>query len=207
MAASPPRSYSEFVSIIADVLDRLAIDYAIGGSLASSIYGEPRLTLDVDLAVHLIAAHVVPLTQALDALGIFVDDVAVRERLRDPHPQAFNLIDLNGGWKADCYLLQRTPHARRAFARRREVAYPEVARGSLWLFAPEDVILSKLVYFQQSGGVSTKHPRDIAGMLTNLAAQGERLDNDYLDHWALELGVLSIWKTVRQTGEDQGVNS
>jgi len=196
MAASAPRSYSEFVGAVADVLDRLAIDYAIGGSLASSIYGEPRLTLDVDLALHLSPSHVEPLANALDALGIFVDDVAVLERLRETRPQPFNLIDPFGGWKADCYLVENHAYARTAFARRQEVAYSDVVRGSLWLYAPEDVILSKLVYYKLSAGVSTKHLRDIAGMLVNLPAQGEALDLPYLRHWAGELAVSDLLERV-----------
>lgn len=200
MAVSAPRSYSEFVSAVADILERLAIDYAIGGSLASSIYGEPRLTLDVDLALHIKVSHVAPLAEALDAVGIFVDDVAVRERLFDSHPQPFNLIDPFGGWKADCYLLEKTAYAQTAFSRKRQVAYPAGERGSLWLYAPEDVILSKLIYFQRSDGVSTKHLRDIAGMVTNLPAQGEVLDVAYLRRWAGVLGVAELVDRVLEVG-------
>ena len=32
-------------------LDELGIKYAVGGSVASSFYGEPRSTLDIDVAV------------------------------------------------------------------------------------------------------------------------------------------------------------
>ena len=36
---------------LADVLDVLGIPYAIGGSIASSVYGTVRFTRDADLAV------------------------------------------------------------------------------------------------------------------------------------------------------------
>ena len=38
---------------VAGTLDRLGIEYLLGGSLASSVLGEPRSTVDIDLAVHL----------------------------------------------------------------------------------------------------------------------------------------------------------
>lgn len=36
---------------IGSILDRLNIEWVLGGSLASSIVGEPRSTLDIDVAV------------------------------------------------------------------------------------------------------------------------------------------------------------
>jgi hypothetical protein len=205
MAASAPRSYSEFVSAVVEVLDLLAIDYAIVGSLASSIYGEPRLTLDVDLTLHLGPSHVEPLARTLKTEGIFVDEVAVLERLRETNPQPFNMIDPFGGWKADCYFVGKDPYRQTAFARRRQIAYPGAPGGMLWFDAPEDIILSKLVFYNLSNGISTKHLRDIAGMLINLPARGEALDTDYLDRWAAELGVTSVWDELwRAQGESGG---
>lgn len=39
------------VSRLAAILDELDISYALGGSVASSFFGEPRATADVDLAI------------------------------------------------------------------------------------------------------------------------------------------------------------
>jgi hypothetical protein len=43
---------------IFEVLDRLEIPYAVGGSVASSAHGIPRTTLDVDLVVDIDAGHI-----------------------------------------------------------------------------------------------------------------------------------------------------
>jgi hypothetical protein len=53
MAAS-----SEALARLLEVLDRLEIRYAIGGSVASSAHGVPRTTLDVDLVVDLKADQI-----------------------------------------------------------------------------------------------------------------------------------------------------
>ena len=47
------------------VLERLGIPYLVGGSVASTLYGEPRTTMDVDLAVQLAPAQVALLDRAL----------------------------------------------------------------------------------------------------------------------------------------------
>ena len=54
------------VAKLADVFDELGILYLVGGSLASSLYGIPRATNDVDLAADVRAVHVEPLLKALE---------------------------------------------------------------------------------------------------------------------------------------------
>ena len=53
----------------------------------------------------------------------------------------------------------------------------------------EDVILRKLEWYQQSGGVSDRQWSDIVGIVRT---QGERLDLDYLRQWAAALGVADL---------------
>jgi hypothetical protein len=43
----------ELLSQVATMLDELGIPYALGGSMASSLIGEPRSTVDVDIAIKL----------------------------------------------------------------------------------------------------------------------------------------------------------
>ena len=55
----------QVVALVARALERLAVPYLVGGSLASSRYGFPRTTQDVDLVADLTEEHVVPLVNAL----------------------------------------------------------------------------------------------------------------------------------------------
>jgi len=43
---------------VSAVLERLGVDYLVGGSLASSLHGIPRATLDVDIVADLRMVHV-----------------------------------------------------------------------------------------------------------------------------------------------------
>lgn len=50
---------------VAQILEGCGLRYLVGGSLASSMSGEPRSTLDVDVVVALTASDVGPVTDAL----------------------------------------------------------------------------------------------------------------------------------------------
>lgn len=42
---------SDFLRLVAEKLDRLGIPYAVTGSMACIVYGEPRQTNDIDVVV------------------------------------------------------------------------------------------------------------------------------------------------------------
>lgn len=48
---------TDLLQRVAAVLDQLGVPYAVVGSMASSLYGEPRLTNDVDVLADLRAEH------------------------------------------------------------------------------------------------------------------------------------------------------
>jgi hypothetical protein len=50
---------------VTDLLERIGTPYLLGGSLASSMLGEPRSTVDIDLAIVLRSAGVPALLAAL----------------------------------------------------------------------------------------------------------------------------------------------
>lgn len=46
-----------WIDLFVGPLERLGVRYMVTGSIASMLYGEPRLTLDLDVVVELDAAH------------------------------------------------------------------------------------------------------------------------------------------------------
>ncbi len=66
-----------------------------------------------------------------------------------------------------------------------------LSNRSVAFASPEDVILKKLIYFQEGG--SDKHLRDITGVLR---IQGEALDRCYIEAWAAKLGVKKVWLAI-----------
>lgn len=67
-----------------EAMERAQVPYFLGGSLASSLQGEPRATNDIDFVVDLRAAQVKPLVEALGA--DFDDEMEFSRRRRIEFP-------------------------------------------------------------------------------------------------------------------------
>ncbi|MCC7354286.1 MAG: hypothetical protein IT330_11055 [Anaerolineae bacterium] len=181
-----PRTYREFVKSIITALESLGITYAIGGSFASSAYGEARTTADIDISIVLPFEDAKRFVAAIQRLGYYVFLDTVLDAMI--HKMPFNVIDAVSGYKADIFLVEPTLLEESVLSRRRRVVYDPATNASAMLYSPEDVIIYKLKYFLQ--GQSQKHPRDIAAMLV---VQGASLDYDYIARWAEEIGALDVW--------------
>lgn len=99
---------------VADALDRCGIMYLVGGSVASSINGEPRSTLDIDMVVELTASQVSPL---IDALGddFYADSEALLRAVASR--SSANLIDLRTSMKVDLFVAGGSPIDEQQMAR------------------------------------------------------------------------------------------
>jgi hypothetical protein len=183
---------------VAQALEDLGIPYLIGGSLASSIYGTPRLTQDVDFVADLREEQVEPLVAALQT-EFYIDDLAVRRAIRIQ--RSFNVIHLATMYKADVFVLKAEPYAQEQMRRRREELL-KFAGGEapIWFCTAEDVVLQKLRWFRKGGGLSAQQWNDL---LSVLKVQAERLDYAYLRHWAAELGLDEL---LTQALADAGIS-
>jgi len=168
---------------IAALLDGLGIPYVLGGSLASSIVGEARATIDVDLAIRLRAEDVERLRDAL-APAWYVSDEAMREAVR--RRSSFNAVHVASVEKVDFFVLGDGLLDRRQLERRRRVVLSDEPRRELWVTSPEDQVLRKLTWFRAGGGVSDRQWRDVVGILS---AQAGSLDRADLVQAAAELGL------------------
>jgi hypothetical protein len=53
------------VGRVVAAFDELGVEYLVGGSIASSVFGEPRQTIDADLVARLFGRHAEPLVKNL----------------------------------------------------------------------------------------------------------------------------------------------
>lgn len=168
---------------VAALLDRIGTPYFLGGSLASSLLGEPRSTVDIDLAIALRSADVPALVAALGD-EFYVDEGAARDAVT--RRSSFNAIHQPTVLKVDFFVLGDTPFDRSQLERRRLSPELEESGRRVFVSSAEDLILRKLDWYRQGGSVSDRQWRDVLGVLK---VQGKRLDFEYLERWAVSLGL------------------
>jgi hypothetical protein len=176
----------DLIELFVRPLDRFQFRYLISGSVASMLYGEPRVTHDIDLIIFLRSTDIERLPEAFPPPEFYVPplDVIAVEVARTTRGQ-FNVIHPDSGLKADFHTANRDELHAWAF---RNVRRYTLAGEAIRLAPPEYVIVRKLEYFREGG--SDKHLRDIRGMLN---ISGELLDRPALDEWIRRRGLQAEW--------------
>jgi hypothetical protein len=177
----------ELLRYVVSTLERLRVPYAIVGSFASGIWGEPRMTLDIDVVVQLLGQQVAGLVDAFPTGEFYVSPTAADEAVRT-HGQ-FNVIHPTSGNKVDFMVVGGSAWATAQLARRRRIEL--LPDFSAEVAAPDDVILGKLLYYREGG--SEKHLRDIAGIMKR---SGELVDPLYVRQVAEQLGAAEVWQRI-----------
>jgi hypothetical protein len=181
----------ELMQQMADFFESEKINYWVVGSMASMAYGDPRFTNDVDIVADLKAVHVGRFCQTFGPPEYYVSEMAIRDAIKNRFQ--FNVLHPASGLKADVILPPFTEFSRTEALRKKRIR--SEGEFDAWFASAEDVILSKLVYFQLSGGVSDKHLRDISGVIR---LRGLKLDRPYITSWAGKLGIASEWEMVQK---------
>lgn len=183
---------------IISVFEKLEAGYYIGGSVASSSFGIPRTTLDIDIIADLKQEHAEPLFKSLYD-DYYIDKDMIREALE--RKSSFNVIHFATMMKVDIFILKKRAFDREAF-RRKKLDTLEISENSIsyYFSSPEDIILSKLEWYQMGGQVSERQWNDIIGVLK---VQGKTIDIDYLRKWATEINVLDIFEKALKEVEEE----
>lgn len=140
------------------------IPYMVTGGVASSTWGEPRATRDLDLVAS-VGADRAALGALLEGAGYVVAGLD-SEVIQMTHQQTIQTADL--------HIAKGSPWELEQFERRRMVE-------GFWVMSPEDLVLNKLKWGR---GKSEKQNRDVQGILKTTPC-----DLRYLQKWAASLGL------------------
>jgi len=194
MGPIPADALAAMLPVI-DEFERLGVPYYIGGSVASSLCGVPRSTLDVDLVADLQPAHVDRLVAALRAT-YYIDARMIQDAIR--RKSCFNVIHLATSYKVDVFVLKDRGYDRASMSRRcEETLWDEAKSYRAFRSSAEDILLSKLEWYRLGDEISERQWTDVLGVMK---FQAGSLDRAYLEKWAAELRVADLleraWKSI-----------
>ena len=157
------------------------------GSLASSVYGIPRATQDVDLVAEIALSHVEALTNAM-ANDFYVDSAMIRDAIR--RRASFNVVHLPRCSRPMFLSLRGDSWSREEMSRARTEQYdtPE-GKVTIQFASAEDPLLHKLVWYKVGNQVSDRQWGDVMGVLK---VQAGSLDRDISWRWAHLLNVADL---------------
>lgn len=177
---------SRIALLVTQTLENYDIRYAVGGSLASSLHGVMRSTLDVDIVVDLLPEHI-PLLVAALSEQFYADGEMMRNAIE--REGSFNLIHYDTAFKVDIFISKGRPFSRTQLERRELTAITADPDRTIYITTPEDTILAKLEWYRLGGEASDRQWRDILGVLKTRAGD---LDLGYMRRWAAELEVEDL---------------
>jgi len=173
---------------ITDVLQRQGVRFHVTGGLASSLYGEPRFTQDIDVVVRL-----EPASEELERLLAALAESHVVDLGAARHETAiggmFQALDLAAMVKIDLHVGEAVPGELD-----RSVVLEVLPGLELPVVSREDAVLSKLIWIRQG---SHKSRGDVVGILR----RGGALDRQALAQRAQDLGLDQLLAELQSEAE------
>jgi len=159
----PLGSLVEALAALIDHLERVGIDYAIGGAVSYSAWAEPRATRDIDLNLWVPEDR---LDWALDVLGdagVRVDRAAAT---RDAAERGM-FVGHHGEYRVDVFV-PSVPFYEEALRRRQRV---RLAHRDTWVLSADTLAVFKMLFYR---------PKDLVDIQRLLEVQGQRMDRAFI---------------------------
>lgn len=155
---------------IAKALDAYRIQYMIIGGQAVLLYGEPRLTKDIDITL-----GVGP--DLLETLKLIIKDLGLKILVRDTEDfvrrtLVLPTLDEESGFRVD-FIFSFSPYERQAMQRVKTV---EMGGAKVRFASVEDLIIHKVI---------AGRPRDIEDA-KNVLLKNPNIDKEYILKWLKE---------------------
>jgi hypothetical protein len=172
------------------IFNKQSIAYYISGSVASSIYGIARSTMDIDIIADLKVNHVSSMIKSLEK-EYYIDEDMIKDAIT--RQSSFNLIHLKTMIKIDVFIHKFEEYSEQVLLRKRKDKI-DINKESPQLFfsSPEDIIINKLLWYESGSRVSERQWLDVLGVIK---IQSKNLDFEYLLKWADKLHILELLKT------------
>lgn len=174
MTVTLEASIAALLQRIVPCFQRERVPYVLIGAWALVAWGRPRATNDLDFLVLVNEEDLENLQQKMIHAGMELDETWQEW---NPLLRGFQLRFQSQGITVDL-LRPRDLHDRQVFQRKRK---KRMDRHYYWVVSAEDFILQKL---------KVGRPRDFEDVVSVIERLRKKLDREYLEHWARQLGVM-----------------
>ncbi len=189
--------FDDLVAALAPVvtaLRSLGVKHYVGGSVASTVHGAIRSTMDVDLVCALSESQAEALIAACGR-DFYASPAAARDAVRER--KCFNLIHLPTSYKIDVFVNRGRPFDESAFERARPESFGPSAAAPIPVATVEDSILAKLEWFQLTDETSERQWDDVSRLVQ---LHGVNLDIDYMRTMAESIRVRDLLERLLANG-------
>lgn len=178
--------FQETLSRIASALNKHGLPYMIIGGQAVLLYGEPRLTRDIDITLGVN-------TDQLDKLLTVTKELSLKPLPEDTksfvsRTMVLPAIDEDSGIRVD-FIFSFTPYETEAISRVRKV---NILKNEVCFASPEDVIIHK---------VFAGRPRDLEDVRI-IVLKNPEIDVSYIRNWLKEFDAASDEKKFLKTFDE-----
>jgi hypothetical protein len=177
------------LSLFALRLEATGAPYMITGATAAILYGQPRVTNDLDVVLALDDTSRGALLRVFPETEFYVPPESVIRAEQARHQRGhFNLIHHETGYKADLYLAGADPLHAWALPRRRRLRWSDELE--VVVAPPEYVVLRKLEFYREGG--SAKHPLDIRSIQETTG-----VDEAAMAPWLQRMNLGELWREIK----------
>ena len=180
---------SRFQAAVQDFLvacRKCGIEPIIGGSVASSIWGEPRLTNDVDFIVRILDSGPCLVSELQRRFLIEADALTEAEALASG-PRSFQAIHEESVFKVDVFLMEDSLFERWEVESAKRLELFEGVVGLV--MAPEAIALEKLRWYELSNRSSDRQWNDVVKLIETV---GEEFGSEEFLRWGETLGLMEL---------------
>jgi hypothetical protein len=181
--------FAELIGKLGEILGAREVPYMIIGGQAVLLYGEPRLTRDIDITLGIGAERFPDILDMAEHIGLhpLPDDIGtfVKQTMVLP------MVDDTTGIRVD-FIFSFTPYEHEAIRRSRKVRFGSV---EVSFASPEDVIIHKIF---------AGRPRDLED-IRGIILKNPDIDEVYIGKWLLEFekssgesGFVDLFQSVRK---------
>jgi hypothetical protein len=177
--------FQKLLKKISQSLQRYHIPYMVIGGQAVLLYGEPRLTKDIDITLGVGIDHLGEMKALVDRLGLkyLTQDVEafVKETMVLP------VIEEGSGIRVD-FIFSFSPYEKQAIERARAILFGKTA---VQFASLEDVVIHKMI---------AGRPRDIED-IESMLLKNPGYDSRYIEKWLAEFDA-ALEKNYRKAFKD-----